>query len=103
MRLTWFYIELIITMSTDGKVTFWDAETNVILYQFSIHQSGINSCDYVILENGYLVLATGGDDTAVILSTFELSNDRIERYSYKSGYLHEAQVSGMFIFQHLIN
>lgn len=90
-------------MSTDGKVIFWDAETNVILYQFSVHQSGINSCDYVILENGYLVLATGGDDTAVLLSTFELSNDRIERCSYKSGCVHEAQVSGMFIFQHLIN
>lgn len=83
------------TMGTDGVATFWDASSYMIMHQSSIHQSGINSCDHLVLHNGRLVLVTGGDDTAVTLSVFEISNGKIETCNSKSGTLHEAQVSGI--------
>lgn len=101
----------VLTTDTKGYVHFWDIskyidncdlETIFVpTYKHCLHQSGINCCDWLELENNYCLLATGGDDQCLSLSVFECK-DRVEQLFSYSISVHSSQVTGivyqLFIF-----
>ena len=94
LLVNWHHQKLVITFATDGKATFWDANSNSITYQQSLHQSGINSYDYTMVDE-YLFLVTGGDDTSLVATSFAITGEGIKTVvQRKNSSVHEAQVSG---------
>lgn len=78
------------------------------LCTFQVHQSGINSCHYKILQPNCFIFLTGGDDTAVVVSYFKLTVSQensveIERTDlYSCSQAHCAQVSGVYLTDNLM-
>lgn len=101
---------VLVTMSTEGKIMFWNIENLVsdlkrVLLPFSeivAHQSGINSYSFKVVDNVCTFL-TGGDDNTIVLHVFSfckndngcLSLDVLHKYVNSS--LHCAQITGAFI------
>lgn len=97
--VNWMHQEFIVTMATDGKVTFWELKSYTVLYQQSIHQSGINSYDFVITNNNCLLLATGGDDATLSLSLFKFESNKIAIINQcQNSSIYEAQISGIIFY-----
>lgn len=71
--------QVLITLSTDGKLTFWNISNitsndlpSQSFYELVAHQSGINSYSYRILNNRCYFL-TGGDDNAIVLHILDFT------------------------------
>lgn len=94
MLVEWRSQKFLITFATDGRATFWDTNNDSITHQSSLHQSGINSYDYVMVDD-HLVLVTGGDDTSLVATSFENNGTKIKATSqWRNASVHEAQISG---------
>lgn len=94
LLIEWYYCKFIITFATDGRATFWDANSHSLIYQQALHQSGINSCDHTLVD-GRLVLATGGDDASLVITFFENVDAQIRVMGqWRNASVHEAQISG---------
>jgi WD40 repeat protein len=116
-----------VTMATDGKVALWDLTTCIeelvhfkhsnsycaaaadplvtgILKPFSfikIHQSGINSFDWIQLPGDKYLLATGGDDRALVLSLIEIITPNAQEemqagvvLQWRDDHAHASQITG---------
>lgn len=93
----------VLTTDTKGYVYLWDVskyiDNNgvescfVPKYKHHLHQSGINCCDWLELENEYKLLTTGGDDQCLILSVFHYK-DIIQLFCNVSISVHYSQVTG---------
>lgn len=95
----------VLTTDTKGFIHFWDVSkyidngdlksTSTITPKFKhkLHQSGINCCDYLELENNYGLLATGGDDQHLNLSIFYYK-DTVVSLCNVSISVHCSQVTG---------
>lgn len=111
------------TMATDGIVAFWDLENilnNHLLLtsseadspsdlpsrsydcvpfaSFQVHQSGINCCALKVLECNHILVASGGDDTAFVLSVYKLQDNPssaclVQQWRMESA--HVAQITGV--------
>ncbi|KAK7869751.1 hypothetical protein R5R35_008286 [Gryllus longicercus] len=118
-----------ITMATDGIAAFWDlsvlverhspgnfkVDTEISsedcdlkpLSDFKLHQSGINSFDLFSLEIDHILLATGGDDTALVITAFRMNNKRkgiVHILQWRMESAHVAQITGLaFVDQYLIS
>lgn len=96
----------ILTTNTKGYVHFWDISKYIDnkvessytpKYTYCLHQSGINCCDWLELENEYSLLTTGGDDQCLNLSVFHYKNI-IKLFCNVSISIHCSQVTGEFLF-----
>lgn len=96
--------EYILTTDTKGYVSFWDISTHIDnskaksttcipKYKYCLHQSGINCCDWLELENEYSLLTTGGDDQSLRLSVFH-HLDSLTLLCKVSLVVHSSQVTG---------
>lgn len=95
----------VLTADTKGFINFWDISkfiendelqsTSILTLKFKhhLHQSGINCCDYLELENNYGLLATGGDDQHLNLSVFHYK-DTVVLLCNVSISVHSSQVTG---------
>lgn len=97
----------VLTTDTKGFVNFWDISkyvdnSNVDLsftpkYRHCLHQSGINCCDWLEIENNYGLLTTGGDDQRLSLSIFHYK-DIVSLICNEYISIHCSQVTGIFFF-----
>lgn len=97
----------VLTADTKGFVNFWDIskyidESDVELncipkYRHCLHQSGINCCDWLEIENNYGLLASGGDDQRLSLTIFQYE-DTVTSLCNVSICVHCSQVTGIIIF-----
>lgn len=95
----------IITADTKGYVNFWDISKYIEnnheefattpKYKYRLHQSGINCCDWLELQNMNALLATGGDDQSLKLSIFHYT-DTITLLCNVFISVHCSQVTGSF-------
>lgn len=95
----------IITTDTKGYVNFWDISkyienikeesTYTPTYKHRLHQSGINCCDWLELDNMNSLLATGGDDQSLKLSIFHYKDTVTLLYNVSIS-VHCSQVTGNF-------
>lgn len=98
----------VLTTDTKGCVKFWDlskyienSEINSVFtpkFKYRLHQSGINCCDWLKLENEYGFLATGGDDQCLILSAFCYKHNDMMLLCNVSISIHCSQVTGTHYF-----
>ena len=93
-RISWASREFVLTFSSDGSVTFWDAPSFTAVSQKTLHMSGINCYDYIVSDRDHFILATGGDDANVQLSTYRWELDRVDQIDCVRGSLHAANVTG---------
>jgi len=97
----------VLTTDTKGFVNFWDISkyvdnSNVDLsftpkYRHCLHQSGINCCDWLEIENNYGLLTTGGDDQRLSLSIFHYE-DIVSLICNEFIPIHCSQVTGIIFF-----
>jgi len=95
----------VLTTDTRGCVHLWDVskyiDNNKVessltpKYKHRLHQSGINCCDWLELENEYGLLITGGDDQRLSLSVFYYK-DLVKLFCNVSISVHCSQVTGDF-------
>lgn len=95
--------DFILSADTKGYVSFWDISTYInnseppmnLLpkYKHCLHQSGINCCDWLKLQNNYYLLTTGGDDQSLSLSVFHYK-DSVTLFCNVSTVIHCSQVTG---------
>lgn len=99
---------VLVTMATDGKLAFWNIEeilsynTLKPFFLLDCHQSGINSCSHILLENGQILILTGGDDNAIVLNYLHFSKTDlgivVEAIDmFRDTGVHCAQITGAFI------
>lgn len=100
---------ILVSMATDGYLTFWDISdifSAVDMQPFrsiKVHQSGINSYTSKMLDNNMLIFLTGGDDNAVVLTLlkFELNvNDKMTLKvisNFTDVGTHCAQITGLHL------
>lgn len=95
----------LISMSTDGVLVFWSlddfSDESMPIFKHQHHDSGINSFDIIISEKLHeMIVATGGDDQAIVISTLnlqpceknlEISLSHIQKFPDN----HTAQVNGV--------
>ncbi|VVC31561.1 Hypothetical protein CINCED_3A019551 [Cinara cedri] len=105
--------DYILSTSAKGLVFFWNiSELNYErleqtsldikpVYQYNLHQSGINCCDWLELENKYYLLATGGDDQNLKLSVFQCIVNVIFKCDV-SVFVHSSQVTGVKVFNKFV-
>jgi len=102
----------VLTTDTKGFVNFWDISkyvdnSDVDLsftpkYRHCLHQSGINCCDWLEIENNYGLLTTGGDDQCLSLSIFNYE-DTVSLICNEYICIHCSQVTGIiFLIINLI-
>ncbi|XP_053674080.1 WD repeat-containing protein 6 [Anopheles nili] len=92
---------IFVTMATDGYICFWNVSTpNEPVYRTRHHSSGVNAADVREMDDGKVLIATGGDDQSIVVSLFEIS--KIEGqlqirlvWQVSEKYLHTAQVTGL--------
>ncbi|KAF2897199.1 hypothetical protein ILUMI_08973 [Ignelater luminosus] len=121
---------IILSMATDGKITLWDFTTllnniylniksevndessvikNLFNYNLNafmsidVHQSGVNSFTYRVINNNQCIFLSGGDDNAVIANLIEFSKEKqslnakiLSTFSNVSS--HCAQITGVSLF-----
>lgn len=76
---------VITTATDDGALTFWDATDFInkhakttcpnrfeLFYRITLYKSTVNSCDSIVHDDT-LVLCTGGDDTELRLTIFNVN------------------------------
>lgn len=110
---------IVLTMSTDGMLRFFDY-TNIVMKiyedtnsediidfsdvpfaEHSLHQSGINSFDLNYLNKNKYLLATGGDDNLLSLVCFQIDTNNRKTVSvvilskWSTATVHSAQITGM--------
>lgn len=100
----------VLTTDTKGFVNFWDISkyidnskeksTFIPKYKHCLHQSGINCCDWLQLQNNYHLLTTGGDDQCLSLSIFH-SEDMVTLLCRVSISVHCSQVTGNFFYPYM--
>jgi WD40 repeat protein len=120
-----------LTMATDGRVALWDLTTCVEVLVNSehsdsscasadysdngpavadshkpfsfvkIHQSGINSFDWLQLQGDKYLLATGGDDRALVLSLIQIISPTLQEnmqaevvLQWRDEFAHASQITG---------
>ena len=67
-----------------------------VVGQLSIHQSGVNCLDSILLANKRILIASGGDDTHVCLTLCEIHKSDVERSAMcKSKNAHWASVASV--------
>ncbi|XP_030756788.1 WD repeat-containing protein 6 [Sitophilus oryzae] len=101
-------LNVLVSMATDGHVVFWN--TFEIINEkkinpisgFKIHQSGISSTSYRIINNNKLLLMTCGDDNSVVFTLFEIIpiNNKLEIKlldNFVEDGIHCAQITGAYI------
>ncbi|XP_025209201.1 WD repeat-containing protein 6-like isoform X2 [Melanaphis sacchari] len=101
----------ILTTDTKGFVNFWDIskyidESDIELtfipkYRHCLHQSGINCCDWLKIENNYGLLTTGGDDQRLSLSIFHYE-DTVTLLCNVSICIHCSQVTGVKVYNQFV-
>lgn len=93
----------LISMATDGLITFWSldefTEDSKPFFTVQHHESGINAFD-VYIDANRMIVATGGDDQAIVISILNLqveSNELIVSVlkTKRFPYIHTAQVNGI--------
>ncbi|RVE43646.1 hypothetical protein evm_011686 [Chilo suppressalis] len=94
--------DILITCTTTGEVTLWDVSNPldkeiVPFFTTKTNKSGINSVDTRVLSDKELLIATGGDENAVILSLFEVlsSNDASIKQTWCTDKYHCSQITGV--------
>lgn len=92
---------LLISTGTDGKLAIWDAEritSDPPMGFLALHQSGINSLDCKWVSPRRLLILTGGDDNALILTHVDVDWEQKSAVgSFKIGRhlsAHSSQISG---------
>ncbi|XP_069695221.1 tRNA (34-2'-O)-methyltransferase regulator WDR6 [Periplaneta americana] len=105
---------LFLTMATNGRVAFWDLRKCVEevcddLQPFScfkVHQSGINSYDWRMLRSDVFLLATGGDDSALVLSVFQIVQKDTFRaqliMQWRNDLAHLSQITGLRLVDNML-
>ncbi|GAB0099911.1 uncharacterized protein DMENIID0001_158100 [Sergentomyia squamirostris] len=93
--------KILLTMGSDGKIIFWNAEDlsedSLPIYSITHHDSGINCFD-LWQEDMDIVLITGGDDQKITKSIFHLGQNKITlKETPQTAFLHFAQVTGIKI------
>lgn len=122
--------DIISSVATDGKIAFWDFTTllnniylniksevndessvikNLLNYNLNVfksidvHQSGINSFTYRVINNNQCIFLSGGDDNAVVTNLVEFSKEKqsfnakiLSAFSNVSS--HCAQITGVSLF-----
>lgn len=97
--------EIVCTTATDGKLACWDVDKLDYEYRpfcvLSLHQSGINACDWVVLSKNKILLVSGGDDSTVLCTVLNFSTDKLNvikeaEQILKSG--HVSNITGMLLF-----
>lgn len=93
-----------ITMATDGFVAFWSLddfnEDSKPFFNIRHHDSGINSFDIFRDDLDKMVIATGGDDQAIVISILKTESAQNGMSisivkTVKFPYNHTAQVNGL--------
>lgn len=92
--------DILLTIATDGLLCFWDwtlvCDVDRPFHVIRHHESGIQSFDLLLEDCDRWLLATGGDDQAVVISHFLLQKKRIQVLSTRRlPHLHTAQVNGV--------
>lgn len=91
--------DILLTMATDGLLCFWDWKLVNVDAPFHVirhHESGIQSFDLLPEECDRWLLATGGDDQAVVVTHFVLQQKQINvLFTRRMQHLHSAQVNGV--------
>jgi hypothetical protein len=66
-----------------------------------VHQSGINSFDWLLLKEDKFLLATGGDDRALVLSLIQITSPTCQEnmeaevlLQWRDDYAHASQITG---------
>lgn len=94
----------LISMATDGLLVFWSLDNfndeSIPILKVHHHDSGINSFDAIFCESNKLLIATGGDDQAIVISEFNLQEnenclDISTLKTHKFADKHTAQVNGI--------
>lgn len=98
------------TMSTDGKMACWEINKIADNYKpfsvLSLHQSGINACDWVTLPGDKILLVTGGDDSTLLCAVVNFVTD-LKLYAVKEAEQilrgeHTSNITGIKIWKDLI-
>ncbi|CAH1397318.1 unnamed protein product [Nezara viridula] len=94
---------VVVTAGTSGSVSFWYVPYNKIPQRsHSLHSLGINSMD-LTLNKKHLILCTGGDDTALVLTAFSLEKKGKESITFSlREHVHYCQITGLKITQDYI-
>ncbi|XP_026464303.1 WD repeat-containing protein 6-like, partial [Ctenocephalides felis] len=113
---------IILTTDTEGKIKIWslfnkgnDVSSQCLSDTYNLqsitnwksHENGINSCDIKKLGADTYIMATGGDDNALILRLFtiyeEINSFKAENIStWEIKTAHCAQISGVIIFNEFV-
>ncbi|XP_029345448.1 uncharacterized WD repeat-containing protein C1306.02 [Acyrthosiphon pisum] len=101
----------VLTTDTKGFVNFWDISKYVDnsdadlsftpKYRHCLHQSGINCCDWLEIENNYGLLTTGGDDQRLSLSIFHYE-DTVSLICNEYISIHCSQVTGIKVYNQFV-
>lgn len=89
--------QILITMSTDGLIVFWNLNNlTTPFHKLKHHDSGINCYDF-IQSTDCCYIATGGDDQKIVLSklSFNEENKVSVLGTVTNSNLHTAQVTGV--------
>lgn len=90
---------VVVTGGTNGIVSFWYVPYDKTPQRsHSLHSLGINSMD-LTLNKKHLILCTGGDDTTLVLTAFELEKKGKESIIFSlREHVHYCQITGMDFF-----
>ncbi|XP_065297450.1 tRNA (34-2'-O)-methyltransferase regulator WDR6 isoform X3 [Dermacentor albipictus] len=89
---------VLLSSGNDGLLRFWKLESSKcdLIAVFRRHQSGINALDVYALPDRMLLVVTGGDDNALVLTNYLITEDNsvvvLEEQILNSA--HSTQISG---------
>ncbi|XP_077538883.1 tRNA (34-2'-O)-methyltransferase regulator WDR6-like [Haemaphysalis longicornis] len=68
---------LLLSCGNDGLLRFWklEAERHDLIAVFRRHQSAINALDVLSLQDRMVLVVTGGDDNALVLTNYLVTED----------------------------
>lgn len=68
---------LLLSCGNDGLLRFWklEGQKHDLIAVFRRHQSGINALDVLSLQDRMLLVVTGGDDNALVLTNYLVTED----------------------------
>uniref|UniRef100_A0A1B6MKJ7 tRNA (34-2'-O)-methyltransferase regulator WDR6 n=2 Tax=Graphocephala atropunctata TaxID=36148 RepID=A0A1B6MKJ7_9HEMI len=101
LRVTSFRcdVTVIVTTATDGSVTLWELDSVTVFASELVHKSGVNSVSVSTqgIEEGRVLLATGGDDNTLSLRCYHIHNPLSANTitSWACSTLHSSAITGV--------